>query len=188
MSEDTPQTPDTEESEGGQSVGDTTQDTKPEGLTLEQINDLTGKQYKSLEDAQKGIQHLSSFVGKRQEKVAEEVIETGNFITKDQYEQDMFYSKREDLVPYKDIINARARELNLSVSEAVEKDEALKTSLDKLRGYDDTEKARSVLMSNPRLGQVTDKLSVAREASAKGDFVAAEKNAVAAVMDIASGN
>lgn len=192
MSEDTPQVPDTPEDvinnivtgEGDQSVEDTTQVSKPEGLTLEQLNTLTGKDYQSLDDATKGIENLSSFVGKREEKVAEKLTSDGEFITKDQYEQDMFYSKNEDLAAYKDIINARADKLKVSPKEAVEKDPILKETLGKLRGFDDTEKAKSVLMSNPRLGQVTDNLQEAQEALTKGDHLTAEKKAVKAIMEI----
>lgn len=192
MSEDTPLVPETPEDvaknivgEGNQSVEDTTQVTTPKGLTLEQINTSTGKDYKTLEDAVKGIQNLSSFVGQREEKVVKNLTQKGEFITKDQYNQDMFYSKNPELVPYKDIIDSRASVLKVSVQDAVEKDPILKDTLSKLHGYDDTENAKSVLMSNPRLGQITDKLQVAHDALAKGDHQAAEKSAVDAVMDIA---
>lgn len=179
MPDDTNGTP-TPQGEGTSVVNG---DAQVESLSLDELNKLTGSTYKTVEDAKKGIQNLRSFVGAKEEKVIEKVVNTGEFITKEQYEQDVFYSKHEDLVPYKDIINARAKELKLTPWDAVEKDNSLKDTISKLRVADETEKAKSVLMSSPRLGQVTDSLSVAREAVQKGDFNAASLNAVKAVMD-----
>jgi len=185
MSEDKPAEA-TPVKEAKANVEDAPQQPKADVFDLGKLNDELGTNYATHDDAIKGLKNLKSFVGAKEDKVAEKVIDEGKFITKNQYEQDMFYSRREDLAPYKDIINARAKELGVSPANAVENDDPLKNTLEKLRGFDDTEKAKSVLMSNPRLGQVTDKLDVAREASSKGDYVTAEKNAVAAVMDAVS--
>lgn len=74
--------------------------------------------------------------------------------------------------------------MNVRPADAVANDASLKLTLEKLRGYDKTESAKSVLMTNPRLGQVTDDMQRAQEASAKGDYRTAEDAAVKAVTSL----
>jgi len=183
MSDDKPTDP-TLATDGSVNVGDASRELQPKAVfDLGKLNSELGTNYASVDEAVKGLKNLKSFVGAKEEKVQEKVLDEGKFITREQYEKDLFYSQHEDLAPYKDIIDARAEVLKVSPKEVVEKDPILKGTLEKLRGYDDTEKARSVLMSSPRLGQVTDKLQVAQEQVAKGNYVAAEQNAVRAIMD-----
>lgn len=182
MSEDKPDAP-TPEEEGVANVEDASQELQEDVLDLDSLNTELGTNYSSKEEAVKGLKNLQSFVGAKEEKVSEKVIDEGKFVSKEQYDEDMFYSQNPDLDPYKEIISARATALGMSPKDAVAKDDVLKENLEKLRGYDDTEKAKSVLMSNPRLGQVTDNIKVGQEAAAKGDYVAAEAAATKAVMD-----
>jgi hypothetical protein len=187
MSEDKPDFTDTEDfySEGETNVEDASQEPQqPKGdvFDLGALNKELGTNYASKEEAVKGLKNLKSFVGSKEEKVEKKVLDEGRFIPKEDYERDMFYLKHADLEPYKELIDARSKVLGVSPSEVVEKDDYMKSTLEKLRGYDDTEKAKSVLMSNPRLGQVTDDLQLAREAVQKGDFVSAENSAVKAVL------
>jgi len=182
MAEDNQEITDTTQVEGETNVESTP-------LTLEQLNDKLGTQYKTPEAALEGLKETKNYVGKagsvEKENVAlKAAIEgnTGEFITKEQYEQDMFYSKNADLEPYKEIINSRAKELNLRPADAIENDASLKQTLEKLRGFDKTEGAKSVLMSNQRLGQTTDDMEKAQTAQASGDHQGAEKSALSAVM------
>lgn len=184
MPDDNQLNTDTSNGEGGNNVGSDT-------LTLEQLNERLGTKYPDMGKALEGLKETRNYVGKAGtvEKENEELKKalsgnSGDFITKAQYEQDMFYSKHSDLEPYKDIINARAKELNIRPADAVENDPSLKQTLEKLRGFDKTEGAKSVLMSNQRLGQVDDKMSKAHEAVKSGDYRTASSNAVGAVMDI----
>lgn len=182
MSEDKPADA-TPEKEATANVEDASQELQEDVFDLTKLNEQLGTTYKSVDEAVKGIKNLQSFVGAKEEKVQEKVMDEGKFVSKEQYEQDMFYSQNPDLNAYKEIINSRATTLGVSPKDAVENDDVLKNSLEKLRGYDDTEKAKSVLMSNPRLGQVTDNLQVAKDAAAKGDYVSADIAATKAVMD-----
>jgi hypothetical protein len=150
-------------------------------LTLDQLNEKLGTRYQSVETALEGLKETKNFVGKVGKQQAEATVDPEKFITREQYEQDVFYSRNADLEPYKDIINARAKDLNVRPADAVANDASLKLTLEKLRGYDKTESAKSVLMTNPRLGQVTDDMQRAQEASAKGDYRTAEESAVKAV-------
>ncbi len=153
-------------------------------LTLDQLNSELGTRYQTVDAAIKGMKETKNFVGKVGQAQAEATVDPEKFITRDQYEQDVFYSRNADLEPYKDIINARAKDLNVRPADAVANDASLKLTLEKLRGYDKTESAKSVLMTNPRLGQVTDNMQKAQEASAKGDFRTAEASAVKAVTEL----
>jgi len=185
MAEDTPVTTDTPEVTPAE--GETTVESAP--LTLEQLNEHLGTQYKTPEKALEGLKETKNYVGKagtveKELNALKENLNAGDgeFVSKDQYEQDLFYGKNSDLEPYKDIINARAKDLGIRPAEAIESDESLKQTLEKLRGFDSTENAKSVLMSNQRLGQVTDDLEKAQKAQAAGDHRGAEKSAVSAVM------
>lgn len=153
-------------------------------LTLDQLNEKLGTRYQTVEAALDGLKETKNYVGKAGKPQGEATVDPSAFITKEQYEQDMFYAKNEDLTPYKDIINARAKELGIRPADAVTSDASLKATIEKLRGYDKTESAKSVLMTNPRLGQVTDDMQVANEAAQKGDYRTAEKAATKAVMQM----
>lgn len=178
--EDNPSATDTGNPEGGDNVGGA-------ALTLEQLNEKLGTKYNSVDDALAGLKETKNYVGKagaveKENAKLKEKLQVGEFITKDQYEQDMFYSRNSDLEPYKDIINARAKELGIRPADAIEKDASLKTTLEKLRGFDKTENAKSVLMSKQRLGQVTDDMEKANTALKSGDVRTAQDSAVKAVM------
>jgi len=174
MPEDIPVVPVTPQGEGNTPVEGT-------ALTLDQLNEKLGTRYQSVDAALDGLKETKNYVGKAGQVVKDAPVDPEKFITRDQYEQDVFYSRNADLEPYKDIINARAKDLGVRPADAVNNDASLKATIEKLRGYDKTESAKSVLMSNPRLGQVTDDMQRAQEAQAKGDFRTAEDAAVKAV-------
>lgn len=110
----------------------------------------------------------------------------GNYVTREDYERDLFYSQHPEL-------DEASRKLISGLKASPEyKDkpysdilasEALKPILDKVKAYDEGEKNKSVLQSNPRIGVATDKLATARTALAAGDEQAARANAVGAVME-----
>lgn len=152
-------------------------------LTLDQLNTELGTRYLTPEAAIKGLKETKNYVGKVGQVRETQEVDPSQYITKDQYEQDLFYASKPNLAPYKEIINARAKELGIRPADAIANDSALKTTLEKLSGYDETQNAKSVLMTNPRLGQVTDHLTKANEAVSKGDYRTAESAATRAVME-----
>jgi hypothetical protein len=176
MPEDNPVATVTDSSEGSTHVEGTT-------LTLDHLNSELGTRYQTVESAVKGLKETKNYVGKVGQEQKSQDVDTSKFVSKDQYEQDMFYAGQPKLAPYKEIINARAKELGIRPADAVANDPALKTTLEKLSGYDETENAKSVLMT-PRLGQVTDNIAKANEAAGKGDFRTAETAATRAVIDL----
>jgi len=122
------------------------------------------------------------------------------FITKEQYHEDMFFSKNQNLSEVKDILtplkNASPETKTMSWDAFIATDNAKKV-VDTFSGYQEIQSKKSVLESNPRLGVATDKLSEARnlldeatKAEMAGNVAQAYRiqgqakgNAVASVME-----
>jgi hypothetical protein len=101
---------------------------------------------------------------------------------KKQVEESSFYDERPELKEYRSIIGDLRDQTGKPIREVVELP-AVKILVEKARSFDTAERSRSVLHSNPKLGQVRDKISEAREAAGRGDTNAANKSAVSAVLD-----
>ena len=136
-----------------------------EQLLMENVNQVQGGEENNSQESSKGAE---------------------NFVTKDQYEKDMFYSKHPEYEPFKNMIDGlrhsdpgKYQDLN-SVVQADE----FKSIFEKAQAYEEAEKSKSVLHSNPRLGQVKDKMSQAQELLNQGKDVAAGQAAVQAVRDV----
>lgn len=122
------------------------------------------------------------------------------FITKEQYQEDIFFSKNQNLSEVKDILtplkNANPETKNMSWDAFIATDNAKKV-VDTFTGYNEVQSKRSVLESNPRLGVATDKLTEARtllveasKAGQAGDVMTANRfqaqareGAVASVLE-----
>lgn len=80
--------------------------------------------------------------------------------------------------------NEVAKELITAMggSPAVVESDAFQKAYSAIQATAEVEKSKSVLVSNPRLGQATDKISQARESLAEGNQEAAANAAVAAVL------
>lgn len=111
-----------------------------------------------------------------------EVKDDSKFVSREQYELDTFFAKNSKLEPHRELIDALRIKTGKPLSEVIELP-AFKSVFDKASAYDETEKSRSVLHSNPRLGQATDKISKAREHVTSGNIAAARQSAVEAVID-----
>lgn len=87
------------------------------------------------------------------------------FITRDQYVEDMFFSKNENLAEVRDILtplkNASDTTKAMSWNDFIASEQAKKV-VDTFSGYKEVQSKRSVLESNPRLGTATNKLDEAR--------------------------
>lgn len=160
-------------------------------IPLNELSSLLGKEFKDAETAKKAIKDTFSFVGKREEdfnKKLEEIknsVPQGNYITKEQYETDMFYKDNPNLVGVREIVDNYAKAKGTTVREVVN-DPALKSVLEKVQGYEETQKVKTVLESNPRIQASQDKLTQANEAVKSGNSGLAEELAAKAVMDVLS--
>jgi hypothetical protein len=143
-----------------------------------------GKDFPSDEAALKAVKDTFSYVGKKKEDVAKEVAQTNtkDFVSRAEFEEATFYAKHPEYENYKGIISSLKATSNKPLSEVV-KDENFKAVYDKAVAFDKTEKSKSILQTNPRLGQITDNMSKAKDAVLKGDMRTAKKSAIAAVLD-----
>jgi len=149
------------------------------------LSEVLGKEFKDDATALKAVKDTFSYVGKKREQVAEEVkneVDTSNLVTKEQYLNDMFYAKNPQHEPLRDVIDSMAKAKGQSVAEVIESD-PYKKVFESHTGYQESQSAKSVLETNPTLGKVRNKLDEARDAVAKGNYKAAEKSAVSAVLD-----
>ena len=146
-------------------------------LTLEEINSQLGKDYSTKEAALKSIKDTFSYVGKKLE-TPEAVIDPNKFVSRDEFNQEKFYSDNPQFKPYKNVIS----KLGSDPAKVVE-DPEFKQILDNANRFQEIETSRSVLHSNPRLGKASDGITEAREAVKNGDYNAANNKAVESVID-----
>lgn len=108
----------------------------------------------------------------------------GKFVSREQYDQDTFYAQNQALAPFKSMITAVQKAGNFETPQAaIEGDATLKASIEKATAYDKQQGNKSVLQTNPRLGQVTDNIAQARTAQKEGNQTQAAGLAVNAVLE-----
>jgi hypothetical protein len=152
------------------------------GLTLSELNQVLGKEFKDKESALKSLKDTNEYVGKAkqelkkaQESVNPQLVDEVQKL-KASYQQDRFYTANPDYnqEEVKEILGddpAKALE-NPKIKKAVEA----------IAAHYKSEKSKSVIHSNPRLGQAVDSIAQAREAANKGDFKGANKTAIDSVL------
>ena len=157
-----------------------------ETLTLSEINTLIGRDYKDKDTAFKALKNTYNMVS----KVGELEKENKNLMEKlteptsaadeiKQIKEQLFYSENPEYKPYKDII----KDMGVNPADAVAK-ESFKAIFTNLSEFEKTKNAKSVLETNPRIGQAVSKLDQAKDLSTKGQYSSANESAVSAVMDL----
>lgn len=166
-------------SDGGDNAADLN------NLTLEDINSSTGRNYKDKKTALEALKNTYSKVGKsgQLEKEIETLKKTvldssSNEDRIKQIETELFYSNNPQYKLYKDTIAA----MGGNPAEVVEK-EAFKKIFTDLSEFEKTKNAKSVLESNPRIGQAKTRIDEAKDLSVKGKQAEAGALATAAVLD-----
>lgn len=146
--------------------GTVSNESKPEALTLDEINSALGKNFKDLPTALKSVKDTYSYVGKRKEDIIKEVGGSNNEIASElkTIKDNMFFDKNPDYAPYKSLIS----KMGENPVDVVNSEE-FKTIFEKAKGFDESQKLKSVLTSNPRLAQTKDALTKAREAGNTDD-------------------
>lgn len=149
-------------------------------LSLAEINAALGKNFTNKDAALKSFKDTFSFVGKK----VESTVDPSQYISRDQYETDMFYTKNPEFekAGVRSIIDSLAKSEGKKPSEIVA-GETFKTIFSKVQGYDENQNSNSVLETSPHLASSRDKLSKAKDAVKSGDRASAEDLAVQAVMD-----
>lgn len=158
-----------------------------DGLTLAEINNALGKTFTTKDAALKSFKDTFSYVGKKVEDVEKEVLQRINNDTRiDTLAKELqterierFYDKNPQ---YADpSIRKFIESTGKSPVEVVNSAE-FKDIFAKVSGFDETQKLRTVLESNPRLASSRDSLTKAREA-AKANNGQANDDVEAAVAD-----
>lgn len=153
------------------------------GLSLDELNETLGKQFKDKDSAIKAIKDTFSYVGKKVEQVENELKNNG-FISKRELEDVLFYRDNPEVSKHKDIIDAYANKFGISPQEAA-KSEALNGLFERAAKADSYESNQSVIESNPRFVESKSNLDKAREMSNESGRTDAVESLVAkAVLDV----
>jgi len=150
------------------------------GKVLPQFEKLKSK----LGGEEQAIKFMEDIINKEEREAPKAPeIDTSKFVPRDEFDRETFFSKNPDYEPHRELISdLKKAHPDKSLADIVGLD-SFKTVYDKAKSYDEHEQSKSVLKSNPRLGQVTDKMTKAREASQQGNQAYAEDTAVDAVLD-----
>lgn len=152
-------------------------------LTLAELNQALGKNYKDKDSAIKSFKDTFSYVGKKIEDIAPK-IDPNQFISREQYETDMFYSRNSEYSQpeVREVIDAMAKAKGVSPKDVVTSD-SFKAVFSKVKGYDESQSLKSVLETNPRLASTRDAFSQAHEAYKGGNKDTAESLITRAVLE-----
>lgn len=144
----------------------------PEAMTLEELNSTLGKNFKDKASALQSLKELNSFVGKKVEtQVPESIVKELKELKENQ-----FYSQHPELLEHRALLSKL--DSNPEVAYKTPEFQAIFT---KAKGYDENQKLKTVLESNPRLSSSKDSLTKAREAREAGNSSQAEAYALEAV-------
>lgn len=152
----------------------------PESLTLEELNSILGKNFKDKATALKSVKDTYSYVGKRKEDIVKEVSGNTEGISKElkEIKENMFFEKNPNFAPYRSAFN----KVGGNPEEFFNSPE-FKPIFEKANGFDENQKLKSVLVSNPRLAQTKDALTKARESTNQEEREALVAQAVLASIE-----
>lgn len=168
-------------SDGGEAV--------KSSVTLDQLNQLLGKEFKDVDTALKSVKDTYGYVGKvgqLEKQVVELSKDNSNKIAQEaeivktvkQLKNDAFFKDNSQYAPYRKAIE----KLGDDPSDIVSQPE-FKEVFEKAMEADKAQSLKSVLESNPRLQVSGDLMSQAREASNTGNSREATTLATKAVME-----
>lgn len=154
------------------------------GMSLQEMNDYLGKNYPSKEAALKSIKDTFSYVGKKKESVVKEALDEDRYISREQYEKDMFFSKNPDYSSdsVKKVLESISKAEGISITDASQT-EAFKEVFGAVKGFSESQNLKTVLESNPRIASTKNNLSKAKEAIRNGDPETARSLATKAVLE-----
>lgn len=162
-------------------------DISTESISLAEISAALGKTFPDKATALKAWKDTNSYVGSLGQKVktlesqVPQVDQSERLASLEKATQEFaFYAQN----PEYNTPEAKALIAKFGGNPAeVVQDEIFKTAYGAIKTQSEAEKTKSVLHSNPRLGQVQDKMTQAREAAKAGDSAIAGLTATQAVMD-----
>jgi len=133
----------------------------PETLTLQELEQQLGKKFPDKATALKSLKDTYSYVGKRKEDIAAELSQNNTGVANEikEIKDNLFFDKNPQFEPYRKVI----AKLGSNPQEVIQSED-FKAIFEKAAGFDETQKLKSVLTSNPRIAQTKDTLTKAREA------------------------
>ena len=185
----------------GAASGDTAvggQNPQESTLTLSELRSVLGKDFKDKETALKSLKDTQSYVGKvgqlekelttlRNQPASaantQDVSEVKAEIRK--MKDELWFADNAAYKPHRTLVEKYAKAEGKTFSEIVESPE-FKDVFSKIQGFEQSQKMRTVLESNPRLASSQDKMSKAQTLAATRSRKAlgeAGEQAISAVMD-----
>lgn len=156
-------------------------------IKLSELKDFLGKDFKDVPSALKSIKDTYSYVGKAGQKKEETVSpDPSKFVSRDEFEREMFYKDNPALASQRELIDGMAKANGVSPREAI-KLPAVAKALESIAGFEKSQSMKSVLESNPRLAQVGSKMSDAQKLAAEGKTDAAASLITKAVLEAYAG-
>lgn len=140
----------------------------PDGMTLAELNALTGKSFPTKDAALKSIKDTFSYVGKKKEDVRAEVLAEISTTNSNEalsgqiaeLRKEAFFDKNPQYADPE--VRSLINKLGANPAEVVNTPE-FKAIFTKVAGYNDGVKLKTVLESNPRIATSRDNLSKAAE-------------------------
>lgn len=144
-----------------------------ESMTLAEINSFLGKDFKTKDSALKAVKDTFSYVGKKKEDIEKEVLSRVSNDTKtdalakelEEMRKERFYDKNPQYAD--ESIRKFIESTGKNPVEVVNTPE-FKSIFEKVSGFNETQKLRTVLESNPRLASTKDSFTKAREMQKAG--------------------
>jgi DNA-binding HxlR family transcriptional regulator len=162
-----------------------TETAKEQQLTIDKINEMTGKQFKDVDAFLKSYKEAEKYVGtQKDQKLSEAMkqLEEKGFVSKEQYETDMFFSKNTNYERDRKIIESLSKSEGKTVKEVVELD-AYKEIAKERDGYAKSKDAENVLKTNPRIASSRTTMEKANQLAKEGNTKAAGELGVKAIME-----
>ena len=162
-------------------------ETKGGDLSLTELNTFLGKNYPDKATALKSLKDTFSYVGKKVEAASVQTPaaspDTSEFTRQiKEMKEQLFYSENPQYKTPE--MKGMISKMGENPADVVATPE-FKAIFDKVSGYDKIQKTKTVLESNPRIGQVRNKISEAKTAlnTGAGDYTKAKDLAVGAVLE-----
>lgn len=152
------------------------QEMPQDAITLEEIEQVLGKKFPNKETALKSWKDTYSYVGKKSEPAPAPVQQSAdNFVSKEQYEEDMWFAAHPDVADQKTLVRALKKETGKTLDEVLELPE-LKPLLEAKKAQ--AENSKSVIHGNSRIANTADYQTDLEQAIQTGnlaDFMAKHK-------------
>ncbi len=133
---------------------------QPENLSLKEMNEFLGKDFKDKGSALKAIKDTFSYVGKKREDIVKEVSGDTSHLASElkQIKENLFYKENPELAEHRALISKLGDN-----PEVVAGSPEFQAIFSKAKGYDESQKLRTVLESNPRITASRDNISKAKD-------------------------